>query len=217
MKSLQNRKLIIVSIHAEMCTLPSMQSRLLSFAIRDKLLGPRALNKLLGVLAWSMNVAFGRKWPSRDHKGDPLPAASGRQPGAHRYRTRSSPLAGPYRFAYVGSLGDQDWHDMVYKPLLNSWRHNFCCFRCSASRVFRALHFLDFSDAAGWRLTTILNHILLSGIAPEDLHPFMAVFGWHLMLIRLDWMHAHLLGVAQIANGSILWELLMVYGLKVSH
>ncbi len=45
----------------------------------------------------------------------------------------------------------------------------------------------------------------------------MAVFGWHLMLIRLDWMHAHLLGVAQIANGSTLWELLVVYGLKVSH
>lgn len=36
MKSLQNQKLNIVSFHGEMCRRPALQSRLLSFAVRDK-------------------------------------------------------------------------------------------------------------------------------------------------------------------------------------
>ena len=36
MKSLVNTKLIIVSLHAELCRLPSIKSRLLSFVLKDK-------------------------------------------------------------------------------------------------------------------------------------------------------------------------------------
>ena len=57
-KSLQNQKLVIVSIHSELRHLASLMPRLLCFAVRDRLLTPGSLNVLLGIVAWSLNVAF---------------------------------------------------------------------------------------------------------------------------------------------------------------
>ena len=119
MRSLQNQKLVIVSFHSALSTLSSLKSRLLSFAIRDKLLIARkTLQQLFVVIAWAMNVVFAGRWPTTDHLGEPLPELYGRKVGAHRYAMRTTPLAGPYRFAFTGALGDQDWHDKVYYPVL---------------------------------------------------------------------------------------------------
>ena len=116
MKSLQNQKLVIVSFHSALSTLSSLKSRLLSFAIRDKLLiASKTLQQLFVVIAWSMNVAFAGRWPTTDHLGEPLPELYGRKVGAHRYAMRTTPLAGPYRFAFTGALGDQAWHVISWR------------------------------------------------------------------------------------------------------
>lgn len=147
MKSLQNTKLCIVSLHGELCRLPSIQSRLLSFVVKDKsLVTGTTLRQLFEVFAWSLGIAFGKYWPRADHRGMPFQVAHGSNPGAERHRRQGTLIAGPWRFAFVGALGDMAWHDKVYQPVLNSWRYNFCCFRCCASKVLPQLAYMDFSQ-----------------------------------------------------------------------
>lgn len=90
-KSLQNTKLLIFSLHGELCRLPSVQSRLLCWVIKDRMVVPgKTLVPLLSVMKWSLNLALQKYWPSVDHLGRPLQPASGKQPGARRYQRRGS-------------------------------------------------------------------------------------------------------------------------------
>ena len=92
MKCLQNQKLVIL------------------------LIAGNTLQQLFVVIAWSMNVAFAGRWPATDHRGEPLSELYGRKDGAHRYAMRTTPpLAGPYRFAFTGALGDQACHVISWR------------------------------------------------------------------------------------------------------
>jgi hypothetical protein len=58
-------------------------------------------------------------------------------------------LAGPYRFAFAGALGDWSFHSKFYYPHFHGSSHNFLCHRDMASRVLEEFRFQDCRPSAG--------------------------------------------------------------------
>eukprot|EP00969_Alexandrium_andersonii_P216113 9545998-Alexandrium_andersonii.AAC.1 len=77
--SLHNTKLMIFSLHGELCTsLSSLDSRLLSFAIPDhRLVEGITLRQLLEPWKWSWQQAFQNRYPTLDYNGKRIPEAQG--------------------------------------------------------------------------------------------------------------------------------------------
>ena len=207
-KTLGGRKLIVVSLHAELGTQASLTSRLLSFIIWDDIVIPnKSLQQILAAWSWSWRCAFEGIWPSCDHMGDEF--AEGSIQGGHmRYLKAGCPLAGAYRFAYTGGLGDWVFHHKLYFPFFNGHSHNFCCTRDLASRASWELRFENFDEDALWRSTEISNSAFKDAVQEQGGHPMLSIPGWHLHLQRVDFMHCGFLGLFQISCANVIVELM---------
>lgn len=143
-KSMTGKKLCIVSVHSEFCVLDALTSRLLSFFIFDDLLIPNVtLAEIMEPWVWSWHVALSGIFPTMDHCGNAF------DPTLLRYKQRGERLAGPYRFAFAGALGDWSFHSKFYYPHFHGSSHNFLCHRDMASRVLEEFRFQDCRPSAG--------------------------------------------------------------------
>lgn len=165
-KSLHNRKLCIVSVHAEFGSGSPLDSRLLNFVIPDERLIPgKTLPFLMAAWVWSWHLCLAGKHPTTDHLGNPF------SEGTKRFQRRGHRLAGPYTFAWAGSLGDWSWQAKFFYPYLHGASHNFICSRCLASRTLRRFRFDDHTRGAGLRLiiqTQCMTHHGPSTGSPDN-------------------------------------------------
>ena len=149
-KTLGKGKLLVMSLHGAMCPYDSLTSRLISVVMWDHMIIPQdTLKPILEVWAWSWRCAFHGVWPDCDHNGH----AFTDRPESLRILNRGKPLAGAFRFAFAGALGDWVFHAKIGYPWFNGHSCNFMCHRDLASSVIPSLRYEDASMTAGWRRT----------------------------------------------------------------
>lgn len=200
-----NDSIIICSIHGELSTASTLDSRLLCFALPTSwVVQGRTLREAMRPHSWSWSVAFDFVMPSNDCDGNEITRAD-----TWRYERRGMPIAGGYRLAFVGELADWAYHAKLHWPYLNVWNHNFCCHRCFASQVLLLLIYTALGPNAGWLDTVLSNAAFLASIPPEHWHSVLDIPGFHIRLMRVDVVHNLLLGMLQYNNGSIIWDLML--------
>ena len=153
------------------------------------------------VWAWSFACLLSGTYPSADADGKPFP------PGSRRFKLAGHAIAGSWRFAFAGALGDWSWHAKLFYPVLHGASHNFLCFRCCASRKLRRLRHQDRRPAAGWRRTVISTVDFLDAM-PLICNAVYTIAGFDLALIRCDLMHCCFLGMFQVTRANMIVELM---------
>ena len=202
-KSLNGRKMLILSLHSEFANGDALFSRLLSALIYDDWLIPgRTIHQLMLVWLWSWQALLAGIYPLKDHLGFDWPE------GSRRAQQAGEAIAGGLRFVFSGGVGDWAFHSKFWAPHLHGSGHNFICFRCCASRVIRRWIFWDTSETAGWRTTRILTSDFLDSLPLIGRHPLVDLPGFCLSLIRCDLMHACYLGMCLVTGASVIWELI---------
>ena len=153
------------------------------------------------ILAWSFECLAQGRYPERDHEGM---AWHGHQDAT---RARAG-LAGKYltrdkkRGIYVVTTGDWKWTRYTF-GMVQSWQTlvKGVCHRCyvdgSAERHWTMLH----DSNPGFIRRRLNTDFVRSG------RPAFAVAGMHLSTIKIDWLHAGILGPQQFATGAALEEL----------
>ena len=127
--------------------------------------------------------------------------------GSRRFLLAGRSIAGSFRFACGGFLGDWAWHSKFFFPEVHGSSHGYICHRCCASRYRWRLRFQDRSRHAGWRQTVITTEDFLDSL-PLVHNPIYDLPGFCLSLIRCDFMHCCFLGLFQITCANMIWELL---------
>ena len=200
-KSLHGRKMVIMSMHSEFGANDCLTSRLLTSVIyNDWVIQGVTLPQISRVLKWSFDALLEGTYPCRDWNEHPWPL------GSRRYLLANTPIAGSFRCVFGGSLGDWAWHSKFLYPEIHGSSHSFLCHRDCASRTIGRLRFQNRKRDAGWRDTTISTANFLDCL-PLVGNMFYLLPGFHLTLIRCDFMHAFFLGLAQSVCGSTIWEL----------
>jgi hypothetical protein len=145
------KKLCILSLHSEFGSFDALTSRLLSFFIFDDMLIPGiTLAQIMDAWVWSWQLGLEGLFPERDHLGREF------EDSLLRHQYRGDRLAGPFRFAFGGALGDWAFHTKFYYPYIHGSSHNYLCHRDCASLVIDSLRFQDFRPCAGvcWNCCT---------------------------------------------------------------
>ena len=200
-KSITGRKLVIFSVHSEFAEMDALVSRLLTWiCYDDQLVSGVTIPELMVVIKWSFDSLLQGTYPALDHLGRPWPAESARA------RLANTLLAGGFRGAFAGSLGDWAWHSKMYYPHLHGSSHNYLCCRDAAARHIDALRFEDIGPNAGWRATSISTAVFLAAL-PSDHNAMFDTPGWDLSLVRVDMMHCCFLGLFAVVCGNVFWEL----------
>ena len=117
------------------------------------------------------------------------PLTGGSFKATHPFAKRAGePIAGPYSFAFCGSKGDLEFHQMSYPTLHSYLTHmNFVCNKCWASAHIAGTYYTDISDNAGWKRTTMSTDEWLRNLSYRS--PLTTLTGWHLSLQLWDLLH----------------------------
>ena len=154
----------------------------------------RALYK---VLAWSLQALAEGKWPTADHEGKPIPAQSSH----HRPSEHSNLTSDGLRGIYYCTTGDWRWTKDEFE-LKQNWCTNEVCHRCYVS-----CHV----GPSSWTVLDPSNPSFLQRRTNDEFMepatPIMAIHGMHLDTVKIDWVHASLLGTEPVAVGAALDEL----------
>lgn len=152
-------------------------------------------NQIHEFMVWDAQMLLHGKFPDEAYPGTPALKVDGR-----RYNRRGRRLAGPWKFAYDASLGDQPWNKDVYKQK-RAFNMNFACPRCFASKVIPGLELTDASLHAGWTYTCEEHeHWLINN--PEDSRsPLTKIPGWWSTRVVFDIMH-----VVYLFHFTINWK-----------
>ena len=200
-KTMHGRKLCIFSVHSEFAVMNAIASRLLTWVCHDEqIVSGVTLHELMAIVKWSFDCMLRGTHPDSDHLGQPW------EPGSRRESLAGTLIAGGYRFAFQGSLGDWAFHSKLYFPVWRGSSHNFICPRDAACRHLHALRHTAVGDDAGWRQTAIDTLLFLLALG-AGAHPAVDVAGWDLALVRTDVMHCCFLGLFLIVCGNCFWEL----------
>ena len=192
---------LVRSIHGELTELMSDLTRLLESALPCAIICEGTIEALIAAQEWGWECAYQGIWPVLDHLRRPITEATGR----HRFARRGEFLAGPYRFAYAGSLGDWKYLKEVWH-LADHYNADCCCHKCRAHKKNPALLFTDTGPDAGWAGTVYSNDDFWqkhTDIPP----PLKRRKGSHVELVRGDVQHTGHLGVTKIINAQCIVDL----------
>ena len=110
------------------------------------------------------------------------------------------------RMAFSEVRGDEEYMAWVFG--WNSYRHDYICHRCFASKSVKDLAFTDLClETAGWLSTLVSHENYLNNTPPAERAPFFELHGFHAHRALKDSMHGINLGTGQHAAGNALWEL----------
>ena len=109
----------------------------------------------------------------------------------------------PWRFLYVASKGDLEWHAMAYR-LQRYYRCSLLCFKCFASQTEADLLYTNLLDDAGWTCTDVQTSHLLEEFAdaPEGAPSLCSIEGWSAEMMFWDLMHILFIGLGRLICGS---------------
>ena len=154
---------------------------------------------LWDILAWSFEALAQGIYPQCDHEGKPWH----RPEDAARASKGGAPLTpDKMRGIYCGTTGDWKWTRYTF-GMEQHWQavKKGVCHRC----------FVDGSAERHWTILDVLNPGFIMRRLNSDFvlsaRPVFAVAGMHLSTIRVDWLHAGILGPQQFATGAALEEL----------
>ena len=174
--------------------------------------GRHTFDMLFKVLAWSFRACMANRHPSVDHMGQLFDASSprGRQAG--------QPIRA--RAALLRFLGDWAW--MKQSLGLRGWRaegpQRQICWRCAAS-VSGSCPCYDFSPAAAWQSARIDMSKFWARTKFERvfISELWRTPGFHIKWVEPDFMHCVCLGILQVLQGNICWELFKHFGGVISN
>eukprot|EP00969_Alexandrium_andersonii_P293613 12977970-Alexandrium_andersonii.AAC.3 len=93
------------------------------------------LDDLHRAVRFQWECALNGKWPTTDHLGQEL----AEKDGPRRYAKRGTPLAGPWRLAFMGIQADYKYAKETFK--LRAYDQMYgCCQLCKADKVSWAKH-----------------------------------------------------------------------------
>ena len=193
-------KVLVLQWNSVLSRAPSMKSRWV-FTIIDhrRMHGRVTLWELMVIFVWSMNVAAVGVFPNTDYLGKPWPAKSWRS------TMSGQPIAGQYRLAFSEIRGDEEF--MAWLFAWNSYRHDWCCHRCMASKVVPDFSFTDFRmEKAVWA-ETMVSHTDFCRNHARRPTPVLSLHGFHISRAMRDPMHGVNLGVAQHVAGNVVYEM----------
>jgi hypothetical protein len=183
---------------------PTMQSRFLFTTVRKNDMVADAMDHLLKVFAWSMNVMLSGQTPHTDWSGNPLLGGG-------------QDLAGGLRGALCQVRGDWEFYCQVF----GFGRHNqeLMCPFCRASGTLADLTWTDFTPTAHWRRTlwtheSYIAYLRHNGLAVPML--FRIALGLRLECTMVDVLHTVDLGLTGHICGNVIWWLVIcvnVFGL----
>jgi hypothetical protein len=204
-KSLNGRKMFILSLHSEFAVGDPLLSRLVSTIIYDDwIIKNRTIHQLMCVWHWSWQAMLSGVYPSVDHFGEPW------DPTSRRAKLAGTTIAGGWKFCFGGATGDWSYHTKFWGPHLHGSSHNYICSRCCASRTLTRLRFQDSRCGAGWKQTRIRTCEFLCALPLDGRHPMVGLPGFCLSLIRCDIMHCCYLGICLVTGAAMIWELLLI-------
>ena len=166
--------------------------------------GRHTYDAVFEVIAWCFKVLLAGVWPSVDHTNTKFPAASWRA-GLARAKTKLR-LGG----ACIGNTGDWQWYKSVLG--MRGWKpegpSKNLCWLCRAG-MGTDIDCYEFGAAASWRATMLTQSEFWDDAFRENRYvsTVWKIPGFHLSLVRIDWMHCVDLGVLQYFSGNILWDL----------
>ena len=160
------------------------------------------LNVLYEHVCWSMQVLMHGKWPHVDPYGKAWPS------GSFRARLAGTPLD-PLHAARA-ALGEfmGDWKFL--KEALHLVQHygtRLCCHECKAVHHGPGPSFADFRADPDWAATSYTHADYISD-AGSEVPPLARIPGFHIRMVKPDFMHVLHLGILLWAIGSCLVTLL---------
>jgi hypothetical protein len=159
---------------------------------KNRLVDNRTLNRLLELVAWSVNHMIDNRWPAAPfgNEGD-RPYA---QPGG-------TPLTGNLKARWFGLKGDLEFLRWACR-----WRRhynaNLCCPFCLAHK-YHAPMCTSVQPGAAWERTE-LDHTAIENSGEMAGMPLTAVRGWNHRRQMFDLMHVLPLGLLRILAGGVL-------------
>ena len=165
--------------------------------------GRHTFDRLFMVLSWSFRACLAARHPCCDHLGHHWPI------GSRRAKLAAGPAL-PCRGALLRFLGDWAWFKQSLG--LRGWRGEgpeaHICFRCSASVAGRHPAY-DFSPGASWRAasTSMASFWTRSRFERMYVSELWRTPGFNIKWVEPDFMHCVDLGILQVLQGNIMWEL----------
>ena len=177
--------------------LPAMLAKIISLTIPLGEITKDGLFMLYDILRWSIAVMLDGHWPEKDPFGQHWPRRSYRAvKGASR-----DPLASGYRFVVCEILGDWKWvRECLSMPYW--YGKKACCHTCRALKVLGTdVSFVDFRSKIPLRThAEYIGHF-------DEAPPFARLPGFHISMVRGEYMHLVCLGVGHVVVASMFLEL----------
>ena len=163
--------------------------------VRDRAWRTSAFSEIARFVAWLHEVLSSGIMPATGFYNEELTG--------QRAEWAGRPVAGPWRFAFVGCKGDGKARVETHQFRRN-YNSTYICEACLATQAFprapTALLYTDFSDNALYRQTLIQHDDYLSGEA--TLSAWCVVPGFRLETVWHDLMHVVFLGTARDSVAS---------------
>ena len=158
---------------------------------------PGELERLYSHLAWSIDCLLTGFFPSTDIDGQPFPENS------FRGRMAGKTIAGGLRFLVSEIVGDWKYLKEAFH-LSQSYAHNLICLVCNATKKVGPMCYSNVNDDADYRNSPRSHMDYMMEFLQNGLEvPRMASFiGFHMRMIRFDFMHTFLLGTWQFSLSS---------------
>lgn len=165
-------------------------------------LGRCTFDWIFKVIAWMFEALLAKKFPAKDHNGDPFPRGSFRD----RMKNKDLNIAGLCIRKFA------DWAWLKQACSLRGWRgegvEKKCCWMCGAGFNHQA-NCYDVSPWASWRSSLMNQRKFLEEVMMGDQRHTSGIWqipGFVIMFIRPDWMHVADLGVSLTCLGNVLWH-----------